>query len=121
MEKNNCINLDTTLEWLQINSDKKSLNEWSKFNEHEATVGLHDSVGRGLRNELGLWTRDDKQPDIAKYFNSIGIYHADDMSGIILTSLHRILNKKDIKLDEQVTHYRKYWEDVDPKINEGKF
>nr|WP_207622433.1 hypothetical protein [Niastella koreensis] len=36
------------------------------------------------------------------------------MSSIILTSLHRTLNHKDIQLSEQIDSYKAYW---DPIIN----
>lgn len=39
---------------------------------------FHDSVGRWMRNTWGLW---DDDSELRKFFNSIGIFHADDMSG----------------------------------------
>lgn len=121
MENKDCVDLDTTIEWLLGNSDKATLKEWSDENEESATVTVHHTVGRGLRNELGLWSVDEERTEIVKYFNSIGIYHGDDMSGIILSSFHRSLNKKDIKLDEQVARYRNYWASNNPAINKGIF
>ena len=53
----------------------------------------------------GLWYGS----DLSKYFNNMGIFHADDMSGIILTSLYRKIVGKDRNLDEQVKWYREYW------------
>jgi len=47
---------------------------------------------------------------LSKYFNNLGIYHPDDMSGIILDSYHRYLTGKKIKLDEQVGYYKAYWQ-----------
>jgi len=46
---------------------------------------------------------------LSKFFNDRGIYHPDDMSGIILDSYHRYLTGKDIKLDEQIKFYQDYW------------
>lgn len=67
---------------------------------------FHHSTGRWIRNEWGLW--DPKSP-LHREFNAIGLFHADDMSGIIFETAHRILNKKPIDLLGQVNHYKKYW------------
>lgn len=59
-----------------------------------------------MRNNWGLWSGS----RLAKYFNEMGIFHPDDMSGIILTSFHRHLNGKDLQLDQQIKYYQEYWE-----------
>jgi uncharacterized C2H2 Zn-finger protein len=59
-----------------------------------------------MRNNWQLWGGS----RLSKYFNDKGIYHPDDMSGIILDSYHRNLNGQEIKLDEQVKYYQDYWE-----------
>ena len=58
-----------------------------------------------LRNKLELW----HENELTKWFNSIGIIHPDDMSGIIFTSTHRRLNHKDIQLNEQIKVYQDHW------------
>lgn len=67
--------------------------------------GYHMGLGLWMRNNWGLWGGS----RLAKYFNGIGIFHPDDMSGIILHSFWRHLNAQPIKLDEQVAYYQKYW------------
>jgi len=69
-------------------------------------VLFHHSTGRWMRNEWGLW---DTKSKLSKEFNAIGIFHADDMSGIILETAFRILNKRPIDLVEQVNGYKEYW------------
>lgn len=69
------------------------------------TASYHFSLGKYLRNNWGLW----KTNKLTKYFNDIGIIHADDMSGIILTSIYRVLHNKDMDLEKQVKWYRDYW------------
>uniref|UniRef100_A0A6M3IXA9 DUF6794 domain-containing protein n=1 Tax=viral metagenome TaxID=1070528 RepID=A0A6M3IXA9_9ZZZZ len=71
-------------------------------------VEFHHSAGRSIRNNWGLW---DPESHLHKEFNSIGIFHADDMSGIILETAHRILNGKPIDLIGQVNGYKEYWKD----------
>jgi len=70
---------------------------------------VHHTTGRAIRNDWGLWN--DKN-ELHEFFVSIGIWHPDDMSAIILESLHRLLNNKPINLTEQVTKYKDYWTKV---------
>jgi hypothetical protein len=73
--------------------------------ESEATASAHFGFGMGLRNCWGLW----HGSRLARHFNGLGIYHPDDMSGIILTSLWRHLNHEPLRVDEQVKVCREYW------------
>lgn len=66
----------------------------------------HHALGRYLRNGWGLWG----ETALAKWFNGLGIKHADDMSAIILTSFHRWLTGKDRDLEGQINYYKVYWE-----------
>ena len=76
-----------------------------KNKKEDNVIEYHHSIGRWIRNNWGLWS----ESRLAKYFNSIGIHHPDDMSGIILDSFYRHLNGKDIRLEEQVKYYQDYW------------
>lgn len=77
-------------------------------NEKEENVCLyHHTIGRWIRNNWGLWEEKDNQ--LKTYFKTLGIWHADDMSSIILTSLWRQLNNKPLNIDEQVKVYKDYW------------
>lgn len=82
-------------------SIKVKITNW----EESEMSRLHFGQGKWMRNNWGLW----EGSRLSRYFNNMGIYHPDDMSGIILTSYHRYLNGKDIKLDEQVKYYKDYW------------
>jgi hypothetical protein len=62
-------------------------------------------TGMNFRNSWGLWGKN----DMTKYFNDIGVTHADDMSSIIFTSVHRRLNDKPIALQDQIKFYQDYW------------
>ena len=70
-------------------------------------------LGMWIRNNWGLW----KRKKLADYFNTIGVYHPDDMSGIILTSYYRELNGENWKVDNQVENYKLFWKE---KNNEQK-
>ncbi len=75
--------------------------------EEDFMASCHHSTGRQLRNKWKLWYPEESE--LARWFNSIGIHHADDMSGIILTSFYRAYLGKPIKLDKQVEYCKKYW------------
>ncbi len=61
---------------------------------------------RYLRNEWGLW----RGSELAQWFFTKQIYHADDMSGIIVDSFERVINGNPIELDEQIKKYHKHWQ-----------
>ncbi len=73
--------------------------------EQQFSANAHHGIGMWIRNNWQLWGGS----RLSKYFNDLGIYHPDDMSGIILTSYHRKLSSKEIKLNEQVKYYQDYW------------
>lgn len=106
-------NLDEAIEILNTEENRQYAQEHEK---NEFLYGLHHGFGTGIRNSWGLW----HNSDLAQWFKERGIHHADDMSSIILTSYHRKVNGKDIKLEEQIKEYRDYWNSVDPNVNEGK-
>lgn len=72
----------------------------------DASACFHHTLGRSLRNGWNLW---DESAPLHKYFLNSGIFHADDMSGIIIDSYHRYLNGKDIDLDGQIKFYKDFW------------
>lgn len=65
----------------------------------------HFGLGMWLRNNWGLWAGS----RLAKWFNEKGVFHPDDMSGVILDSFWRHLNEKPIDLEGQVKGYQQYW------------
>ena len=89
--------------------DKTVAKKDSKFG-----IKVHHTLGRTLRNDWYLW----RGGKLKNYFNDLGIHHADDMSGIILTSYHRYLNGENIRLNEQVHFYIDYWEKENMKDEE---
>lgn len=70
----------------------------------------HFSLGMYLRNNWGLW----RGTTLNQHFNKMGIFHPDDMSGIILVSYQRHLKGEDIRLQEQVERYQAFWKDQQP-------
>jgi len=97
--------------FMQINSfwpdsTKTMVKGWT---EDKFSGQLHMGFGMWMRNNWQLWGGS----RLSKYFNDLGIYHPDDMSGIILTSYHRHLLNKDILLTEQVDYYKDHWKTIE--------
>src|SRR5579883_2503486 len=77
-----------------------------KSEPEEVTHDYHFTIGLWIRNN---WIRGRGGGTLTQYFNNLGIYAPDDMSGIILTSLWRDLHSQPIRLDEQVREYKQFW------------
>lgn len=87
-------------------------------NDEETFVTVtHHAGGQFLRNSWFLWWTEGhgysewpkEKPELITYFNDMNIYHADDISSIILLSAYRTHKGIDIKLEEQVKHYIDFW------------
>lgn len=95
------------------------MKEWIKcLPDGEFSGYVHHGFGMYLRNNWGLW----RNSKLAENLFKMGIFHPDDMSGIILDSYQRKLKGEEIKLDEQLKYYQNYWREsgvpVDSILNE---
>jgi len=81
---------------------KTVVKNWS---EREFRVNAHMGFGMWMRNNWQLWGGS----RLSKYFNNLGIFHPDDISGTILTSYHRYLNGEEIRLQEQIEDFKIWW------------
>lgn len=96
---------------------KKYLSEIKNMKEDDFKYSSHFWSGMYIRNSWQLWWSEGHQflewsneiPPLNKWFNSIDIYHADDMSAILLTCLYRNLNDIPYDLDNQVKFYKNHW------------
>lgn len=70
----------------------------------------HHTVGRAMRNDWGLWDRNSNLHQW--FFKTLNIWHADDMSGIIMTSYWRHLNGVALDLENQTDRYHKHWKEM---------
>ncbi len=82
---------------LQKMISPEALKELKEENEKDIAIH-HLSLRMLLPHIWGL----DSESRLAKYFNSIGISHPDDMSSIIMISFWRHLNEKPINLEQQL-------------------
>lgn len=83
--------------------DQERLQEMT---EKEFLGTTHHFLGRHIRNEWGLWSGENA---LFNYFKELGLFHADDMSGIILTSYWRLKHNQPLEVQAQVDFYKKFW------------
>jgi hypothetical protein len=102
-------NLDETVLYFQQQWAQAELDNFRNRPESDAVMELHKGTGMWIRNN---WIYGDRDTALKNYFKELGIYAPDDISSIILTSLHRTLNKKEIELDKQVETYKAYWQPI---------
>jgi len=85
-----------------------------KYSESEFVGMTHLGLGMYLRNKWGLW----RESSLANYFNSIGVFHPDEMSGIILTSYYRKQKGQPIDLINQINPIRNHYK-LQPILNDN--
>ena len=76
------------------------------FSDEEVDRRTHASLGKWIEHKWSLT----EGSRLSAYFTKMKVPHHDHMVGIIITSYHRHLHKKDLKVKEQVDHFRKIWE-----------
>jgi hypothetical protein len=102
-------NLDEALLYFEKKWTDKQKEEFKLKDEQKAVSEMHFSVGVWIRNE---WLYGNKDTALVNFFNRKGIDQPNDMSTIILTSLHRKLNNLPIDLDTQVSNVIEYWKPI---------
>lgn len=109
--------LNDAISFFECKWSEDDITGFKNKDEQKATSELHFGTGMSLRNNWKLWAG---TSEISKFFRDLGIYHPEDMSGIILTSLHRKLNGIHIDLDNQIKYYKDYWAESEQKETERK-
>ena len=61
---------------------------------------LHSTIGRKLRNDLGLWGKS----ELKDYFTELGVSHPDEISGIILRAYWAKMNSYTLNLEEEIKY-----------------
>lgn len=98
-------NLDECFDALKIMLSYEDLDYIKNLQENDLCT-LHHTLGRKIRNDWHLWN---SSSPLNKFFNDMGIFHADDMSGIILISFWRKMLQKEIDLENQIKYYQDFW------------
>lgn len=73
---------------------------------------LHHSLGRYLRSNWKLWQ--EESPLHQWFKTTYGLFHADDMSSLIIESFWHYLRSEPLDIDAQVQKYKEHWK----KLNE---
>lgn len=94
-------------------SSKDAIRQWTI---DEFTAKSHFGFGMWMRNNWQLWGGS----RLSSYFNNMGVYHPDDMSGIILDNYYHHLKQEPTNLDSLIAHYKKYWEEAKVKDSVSK-
>lgn len=98
-------NLTECIEELKITLPKTVIDRF-KSEPEDITYDYDLTLGMWIRN---TWIHGKWSSALPSYFKNLGIENAEDMSGIILTSLWRDLHSQPLRLDEQVHKYQQYW------------
>lgn len=109
--------LDEAVDYLKSRISQPVLDKLKNLDERSFTGSVHMSTGMNMRNAWCLWWHPNhknkewpkEKPALVEWFNSIGIYHADDMSGIIMTSFYRDVHGLDRDIEGQVKMYQDHW------------
>lgn len=108
------VNLDQAVEMLY-----NSLDEQDKdFILHQTPDSIHFSQGMWLRNNWSLWQRE--TPLVQWFIKTLGIGHADDLSGTINAALWAKVRGEVFDVNEHVKKYKVHWNmmGVDPITQE---
>lgn len=95
-----------TLELFFLKSEDDGVAHWRALPVEQAVSQSHHAIGQTIRN-LWLWQED--KPLRAWFIENHGIWHADDMSSIILSYLHHRLNEQNYDLSAAVQYYKDFW------------
>ena len=105
-------NLEDAIEVINAELSDSTKTAITKISEDDFLAESHFGRGLSIRNGWNLW----KGSRLSRYFKRKGIRHPDDMSGIILKSYHRHITGKEIKLKEQISRYKDYWDGVEVTV-----
>lgn len=85
--------------------DEDARKTFMAFSDEEVDRKTHGSLGVWLENKWSM----SEGSRLSEYFRKMKVPHYDYMIGIIITSYHRHLHGKDLKVKEQVLHFREIW------------
>lgn len=98
--------LDNAVELLISKMSKEDIEEVKSRNL--SLISHHFSIGMQLRNEWGLWSGS----ELRDFFFDLGIFHADDMSAIILTKAEKVIRGEQFDFEKEKARYDKHWADL---------
>jgi hypothetical protein len=88
---------------------RKNLSQLDNLQKEDMSK-YHFSVGMNIRNAWGLW---DKNSILHKHFSErFGLWHADDMSGLIFHCFKKAINSQPWEADKKAEYYHEYWKNM---------
>lgn len=111
--------LEEAVVWLEhrLVESPEALAEYRAAPE-DALAMYHHGLGRKVRNELKLW-EEPHSPLWHHFVNELKIDHPDDMSSLIMTTLHRHLNGKLLDIAAQCCKFHEYWAAFSDRMTSG--
>lgn len=85
--------------------DEDARKTFMAYSDAEVDRRTHGSLGTWLEHKWSL----SEGSRLSEYFRKMKVPHYDYMIGIIITSYHRHLHGKDLKIKEQVLFFREIW------------
>ena len=89
----------------------KGLKAFAAKGEDDAVGSTHHFLGMTIRNEWGLWAG---SPLAQSLFATLKLWHADDMSALIIRCLHRDLNGRPWHVKQIAKKYHDFWKRQGP-------
>lgn len=108
-------NLNECFEVLDIMLTSQDQLNIKQMTEDEFMHASHHFLGQKIRNDWHLWKANSP---LFHHLKDMGLWHADDMSGLILTSYWRSKNKKPLQITAQIKAYQDYWQKEQVKYAE---
>lgn len=105
--------------FIQLNKliDDESKQKFKVAPEEVVSRKLHFSLGRWMMVNWSFY----QGSRLSAYLKDLGIHEPDDMARFIIISYHRNLNRKELKVKEQIAFYQDYRKkELDSKRAEGE-
>ena len=66
---------------------------------------------------MGLWAKNSSS--LVKELNALGLFHADDMSGLVISSAIRDIEGKPRDIEGEIKIYQDHWKKmgIDPSVS----
>ena len=110
---------DLTDAFVQLNKliDPESKAKFKAMAEEDAVHKLYFSFGRWIIHNWGFYGGS----RLSHHIRDLGITFPEDMAAFIILSYHRNLNRKELKIKEQVTYYQeKIKKEQEERLEKGK-
>lgn len=97
--------LEDAIEILVSYLEKNDIDYIDNNTCEDVSIEFHHSMGRFLRNNWGLWDSN----EFTKHMNSLGFFHADDISATVIEALWHHRNNKVFDIETKKAEYEAHW------------